>query len=414
MNTLASNTREVVEAERIAAEALELEEALDTRLPALQRQFPEYPARTIEAVATLDPTPNKKYVTWLLLLMRSHPEDLPITYDRTKESPDDLKWLDDEAAKLREALAQFEQFKNRRTWTAPKDINAFKSAKEFLEIVDANLPAKGMEVINRQGNLLLYRVTTPEAATRLALGIGCSYGTRQTQWCTRDAAWSISYFEHSPLYIITKNNLSYVQVSFKGQGQAKDNHVPQHEIDETTGLEIGPLFTLTEFDPHWASLALNYAPTTTDRWELNEEKLNRQIEICRQRFITERWTGWTEKCRVCQGAGCEACGQTGEKTYAPYYNPNCPTCHGQRSENPNIEQPTWLLKCSACLDALEQRWKRKEPLFKEIYLREFEQRNRELLPLIANFIAGIKVFGIQAVYNGVYLVRHPEAQNGPT
>ena len=386
-------------AERLAAEALE--ETLGTRLPALQKQFPDIAAPLIEQIAALDPTAAKKYTTWLLLRYRAEPENLPIRADDA--DPTLAQDSVEGAQKLSDALAKFDRLKARREWSTHRDINAFKSIKELIDTVTAN---EGLKIINHSGSFVLYRITTCGAATQVALGFGQTFSSRQTEWCTRDDIHTNNYLPEGPLYALFKDDRPYVQAHFGGAG-----HSPQVknsrdiEIGEALGLEVGPLFTISEFDGYWQRLRLQFKPTQPSRWEINNTKIERQMEICHQRFLAERWNGWTETCRGCRGAGCTACAQTGQKTYTAFVNPKCQTCHGQR----DVDDAG--INCAACYAILEQRWERKKPLFLEVFMREFEERSKEFLPLIADYTEGTTVTGVQALYNGVYLTRHPEARN---
>lgn len=373
------------QAEALAMQMLDLTEDLESKMPHLLRQFADIGERVIRQIADIDPTTQKAYITWLLHRYRVEPEAIPI----------------DNPAELRDALHLFDQKKNRHGFVGQRDIMAFKTVAEFLEAVEANR-TDGMEVINHRGAYKLYNVTTGRAARKLAIGLGRSFNQKQTTWCTVAEETAEGYIADGPLLVVTNGNDSYVQAHFPtdaGSSQVRNAH--NSEISEAVGIEIAPVCNVPIVHAAFKARGLVFKPSG---WMIDPDKMEKALEDYRKAFFSERWEGFDANCKKCgttgrvDGQECEDCGGEGIIHFGPYTNAACLQCHGTREVDGE--------NCPACVEVIEQRWLRRRPLFLEIFNRAIEEDNQKVLFRIATKHPEPR--GIQALFNGIYLLAHPE------
>lgn len=378
--------------------AYELLEDIESKMPHLVRQFPSVPEDVIRRIAAIDPTAQKTYITWLLRRYRTEPENIPLD---TPDSP------------LRHALHIFDVAKRKKSFAGSNDIMAYATVGELLDIAGV-AEDHSMDVVRAYGQLRLHHVTTPEAARKLAIGLGKTYPERQTSWCTVALVTARSYLDDGPLYTVLNGTDSYAQVHFgrrssNSQLQAKD--AQNHDISEDFARQLIPLFDeLPDAVRAWDEWGMAYArpvPPTPARWVIDDARRAAALEKYRRMFIAERWEGWSPQCRECRGTGrthdgrCKQCSGEGVVHHGPYTNPNCPQCHGEREVDGAA--------CPGCLSVLEQRWVLRRPIFEEIFNRAIEDNNRRVLLEIGREIAakpGYTPSGAQALYN----VLHPPLQ----
>lgn len=375
--------------------AFDLLEDIESKMPHLMRQFPDVTEDVILRIAAIDPTPQKTYITWLLRRYRAEPDNIPL------DTPD---------SSLRHALHVFNIAKRKKSFAGSNDIMAYATVGELLDIAGVT-EDHSMDVVRTYGQLRLHRVTTPEAARKLAIGLGKSYPERQTAWCTVALITAKSYLEDGPLYTVLSENNSYAQVHFGRHNsdsslQAKDAW--NRDISEDFARQLIPLFDkLPDAVNAWEDWGMEYArpvPPTPARWVIDDARREAAMEKYRRMFIAERWEGFSPKCNECRGTGrthnghCKACSGEGVVHHGPYTNPSCPQCKGNREVDDEA--------CPGCLSVLEQRWALRRPVFEEIFNRAIEDNNQRILLEIGREIPakpGYTPEGAQALYN----VLHP-------
>ena len=122
--------------------------------------------------------------------------------------------LPEDAAKLKQQLDLFDKLKKSPKFTGNKDIQTY-TPETLFETVEANQEAvskkektrqtvtKGSEIIVKDGNLTIYKVTEPGALMQLSGG---------TNWCTAHANHSTRYLKSGPSYVFFKDNSAFAQL----------------------------------------------------------------------------------------------------------------------------------------------------------------------------------------------------------
>lgn len=375
--------------------AFDLLEDIESKMPHLVRQFPDVPEDVIRRIATVDPTAQKTYITWLLRRYRTEPENIP---------------LDDPDSKLRHALHIFDVSKRRKSFAGSNDIMSYATVGELLDIAGV-AEDHSMDVVRSYGQLRLHHVTTPEAARKLAIGLGKSFNERQTSWCTVALMTAKGYLEDGPLYTVLRGNESYAQIHFARRGSGSNlqaKNAQNQDFNEEFARQLIPLFDeLPDAVGAWSEWGMTYKhpiPPQPARWVIDDIRRTNAMEKYHQMFIAERWEGWSPRCRECRGTGrthdgrCKQCNGEGVVHHPPYTNPNCPQCHGEREVDGAA--------CPGCLSVIEQRWVLRRPIFEEIFNRAIEDNNRRILLEIGREIPakpGYAPAGPQALFN----VLHP-------
>ena len=167
-------------------------EDLNSRLPFLLKKYKNQTEDSINQLALADPTPNKKYIDWLL----KNSESFRI--------PEDIN-------KLKSSLENFINLSKTSKWSGSKDINTYKSYKELIHAIESNTniintpPPKQINSNNNNDEIdnkikvkeidgwVLYKVTDAETIKELAQG---------TEWCVREEPYASDYLKKGPYYVI--------------------------------------------------------------------------------------------------------------------------------------------------------------------------------------------------------------------
>jgi hypothetical protein len=162
----------------------------DQKVELLQKQFKLTPEQ-IEECIKADPSPNQTdYVAWLAKHLAKGAFKLP-----------------EDAAKLTEQLGIFQKLKKSPAFTFSKDIQQYDPPKLFETLEQATVAGmgskkeekrervrQGAEIVVKQGDITIYKVTEPKAAMELGSG---------TNWCTAPPGNTMAahYLADGPLYI---------------------------------------------------------------------------------------------------------------------------------------------------------------------------------------------------------------------
>jgi hypothetical protein len=150
-------------------------------------------SRLLDWLSEADPSVSGKYAMWIAKL---HKKQLI-------QFPEDIE-------KINDRLQKFEKVKHLLP-VEKRDINHYKTYGDLARVLDEHsgvgvreavrvATAEGQEVIFDKGKYRVIKVTTLEAASKLA---------RNTEWCVKDPKWGITYLEWGPLYFIDKGNKRY-------------------------------------------------------------------------------------------------------------------------------------------------------------------------------------------------------------
>jgi GNAT superfamily N-acetyltransferase/RNA:NAD 2'-phosphotransferase (TPT1/KptA family) len=158
------------------------------KIELLQKQLKLTPEQ-IEECIKADPSPNQSdYVAWLGKWLAKGAFQLP-----------------EDAEKLRGQLDTFQKLKKSPNFTFSKDIQQYDPVKLFETLQEAEQTGmgskkeeqrekvrKGAEVVVREGDILIYKVTSPQALSELSGG---------TNWCTAQAGTAGGYLKNGPSYV---------------------------------------------------------------------------------------------------------------------------------------------------------------------------------------------------------------------
>jgi len=205
----------VITAEELADALLE---DLSSKMPVLLRQFPEFTEEDINALAEVDPTPTKKYLTWLLRMSRK---------DRIeKDNFSTIIW----------ALGKYDWLKNRADFDGERDINRYRTVDELVTAVEANSPQRMLNIPKKpekcRGYMCVFKFAKGEERLLMAASAAVA-------WCTKLKEHATRYLSQGPVYLVTKNNEHYVLATHKGD-HIHDIH--DRPITDKVALEIAPLF----------------------------------------------------------------------------------------------------------------------------------------------------------------------------
>lgn len=329
------------------------QEDLNSRMPHLLRQFPEYGEDFIRQVAQADPTgPRATYVTWLLRMLRAGEWEVT-------DAPDMLNWL-----------LEYDRLKQLTTFPDETNIDLIQSVEDgdssLISIVSRNRELKssadaakqraetGARNLNEVGVYSLWAVTTPEAATKFGRGKG-GLEAPTTVWCTKNAKTALDYLSAGPLYVVVKEGDSYVQFHFQRQ-EAKDaRNLP---LQAAQGLEIGPVCAVlaAEFE----AAGFTYKP---GGYFLSDEDIARYLErSMKPKFIAQRYNGF--------------------------------------HKNGIWQEPV------KDVAVLEDRWARASVYFRQTLVTARETNDIELIKKAGH--REPEATSLQAIYNGVYEHAHPQ------
>lgn len=171
------------------------------KIELLQKQFKLTPEQ-IELCIAADPSPNQSdFVAWIAKFLSKASFQLPEDTERIKDQ-----------------LEKFQKFKRSPNFLFSKDIQQYDPAKLFETITQAEaagLGSKkekqretvraGAEIVVQEGDVKIYRVTTPEAARELGSG---------TNWCTAapGSGYAATYLKDGPLYIFFDSGSAVAQL----------------------------------------------------------------------------------------------------------------------------------------------------------------------------------------------------------
>ena len=173
-----------------------LYEDIESRVQHLATTYNLLPV-VVRNLATLDPTPNGKFLTWIC---KNYRKKL-VQYADIEEN-------------LKAQLTKFETIKNKQEFKTkyPTDINQYDPAglNEVLEEFgeqsgrqdkqkgragQITLPTGSKLVLNKPPYQVI-KITEPKASETLCSG---------TKWCTANAETALDYLKHEPLYLVYKN-----------------------------------------------------------------------------------------------------------------------------------------------------------------------------------------------------------------
>lgn len=326
-----------------------IQEDLNSKLPVLLKQFPEFDEHFIRQVAEgADPTGNRAmYVTWLLRMLRNQ------------------QWEITDAGDMREMLSQFDRLKRVEGFVGPTDINSYETIEAFTQALRENESLKskteqakergitGAKKLHEAGNLALWELTTAEAATIFGRGKG-GLENPSTIWCTKDPHHSNgTYLPSGPLYTVTKDGDAYVQFHFFRKEAKNARNIP---VKPPLATEIAPVtsFLADEFERQ----GFQYAP---GGYFLTDERIEEYLDTrMKSKFIAQRMHGF-------------------------------------------YKDGIWHAPVKE-MAVLEARWVKARPYFHQELVNARTNNDTELIKQ-----AGVRVpepDGIQAVYNAVYEFTH--------
>ena len=192
-------------------------EDLESKLPVLMQQFPEFTRDEIVEIARADPTPQNKYTAWLLRLSRQR------------------RMREEDFANVAEALRKYDWLKNREDFEGERDINRYRTVEDLFEVVQRHSPQRALGIDKEpelcRGDLCVFKFERDEAASLMRL-------SQDVAWCVKDRSTAMSYLGRGPMYVVTKNNRLYALASTGGE--VRDVH--DRNLSDAALLEIAPLF----------------------------------------------------------------------------------------------------------------------------------------------------------------------------
>ncbi len=257
-------------------------EDLESKLPVLMKQFPEFTQYDIADLANgADPTPQKKYITWLLRMSRKQ-----------------RIWRNDFAS-VASALRSYDWQRNRDDFEGERDINRYKTLAELFAVAQKHNPQRTLgidkEPVLCRGPLCVFKFEKGEER----LLMRCS---APVEWCTKEMQHAARYLKAGPVYLVTKNNERYVLATHKGDHIHNIHDAP---ISKKMALEVAPLFydlglvkpglepyydaekEWTRREPGFRSELLTQFP------DIRPGEIEANLVYLRQRFFLERPSGQT-------------------------------------------------------------------------------------------------------------------------
>jgi len=160
-------------------------EDISSRIPFLLKKYENQTEQSITQLADADPTPNKKYIDWI------------IKNSNQFRIPEDIN-------KIKSTLEKFLNQSKTKKWQGNKDLNSYKSYKELVQQIEVNSDITNVEPmtdedwqdrhkIKELGRYKLYKVTTAKAIMRIAEG---------TEWCVREEPYASDYLKKGPYFVI--------------------------------------------------------------------------------------------------------------------------------------------------------------------------------------------------------------------
>jgi len=210
---------------------------LERKMPKLLENFTDFTEEQITQIAESDPTKNKQYINWLLLQIQKGNIRLP--EDSWRVDPV-LKYFNDDKLKKRYTLQysdinryqQFQDLEDEVESLTNKDPRTGADVEKGL-LQPLHLLPDGAEVIQKQGDYALIKITTEEAAWDVSCG---------TKWCTKkEMNYAGNYLKDGPLYVIVKGQqkLAQLHISSRQFMDIKDRPI---RVDDIPG-DITELLT---------------------------------------------------------------------------------------------------------------------------------------------------------------------------
>lgn len=312
-------------------------EDIESRLPELTRQFPEYDAELIKLIAaSSDPSGDRcDYITWILRMMRKG--------DWSPET---------DVSIIRPLLTKFMTLRsNRNVWKTTTDIGQYKSVEELEKAVKLaensqqfladekfikDCKSDQRRVTEQGGYRLMYLPT-------VAAAVGAAFGTfpkptpeeskavnynssrplRSAKWCTANYNTAASYLEDGKLYAIFSEDQPLYQVFFAKSGTDRISEIKTTANGEPSDDElkvIAPLFAGDYFKKLFAesqaALNVGFSPAKTDVQytkqriaaltqkqnsvprlivTINLSTLKNRIQLAKAEFYQRNINGYTDK-----------------------------------------------------------------------------------------------------------------------
>lgn len=334
---------------------LDLCEDLNSKMPVLMQQFTEFPEELIRQMAEADPTSPQRadYVTWLLRLRRQNAWD---------GNPEPVRGL----------LARFEEIKlaNFADYNDIRDINQFRSIDDLSQTMEANKMAgtkkhkanTGVKRLNKVGDLTMLQILDGEASRKFAVGKG-TVEKPQTLWCTIAIDTANRTYIPGGLFVVMKGNDPYVQICF-GNPQAKN--VQNQEINAEVAKEVAPVFNVPDLDAYWSKF--QFRP---NGWAVTDEHIEKQLLRLIKRWYNEKLEGHTHP-------------RTGE----------------------------WVGPVVTTTAEARETLRGKLRSFTELFAAAITNQDEQIIRQIGerHGTSG----GLQAIYNSIYELNHPQAVQFPT
>lgn len=231
----------------------------------LARDYPGLKPEQLSAAMNADPT-DGGYANWIVDRMLSGVIALP-----------------EDTEKVRALLWKFHRLKQSPRFTGDKNLYSYPTYGALARAV-GHLETKGQEdkiaaqdglvEVTRRGSLVLYKITTPQAAAAVA---------KNTHWCIKDPRFFEQYQRRGNLFVVTKGGAPYVAVH--DQSQAMDYY--DDPITPDVAAEIAPLFV--------GNVRINSVAFHPQAEQVNAERKDRLFSQVRERFVQERVKGYTAK-----------------------------------------------------------------------------------------------------------------------
>jgi hypothetical protein len=166
------------------------------------------PESVVGAMDSIDSSPNGEYVDWLCREYKNKRLALRSIVNPNAPNAGEVTALLERFSMLKRPGTPFrelnsgdinqyhyESLVNAVASATRSDLSKNEQRKEIDRQRDKYF-REGCEVVGRRGDLILYRITTPEASVIMSQG---------TNWCTQGERTSRNYLESGPLYVITQD-----------------------------------------------------------------------------------------------------------------------------------------------------------------------------------------------------------------
>lgn len=271
------------------ADRLLLSEDLNSKMPILRKQFPEYSEEDITAMSAADPTAPQAadYITWLLKMRKAG-------------------YWDGSAEVIRPHLQRFHAIKNAADFKPcpdvpmqgndHKNILKYTSPEALEKVLEFNRDAgnkaqkanKGVTPLAKSGDLSLLKIDNKDAAVKIAIGKGTN-GSPETVWCTRNPETAQGFLNDGPLFIVYKAGAPYVltHIDLKRPSSSQCKIGNNSDITPAIAAELAPLFVSAPAPTAAQVTSLK----TDDDSGLTDSDIANQIVKTKYSFWSERLHG---------------------------------------------------------------------------------------------------------------------------